>query len=178
MVKSTESAVRSPIRGTLRGFTAGAVALSLWVTLSGFAFAQEGKVVSKKDDVKITVSGGLDMKYIYRDGGLFYFMDKESFDQVPLEEKILEDLLDLLQENQDVFFVQHKDQIIDVALPDHIVLEVAEADPGFKGDTATGGTKPAVLVTGATIQVPLFILPGEKIKIDTRERTYIERVST
>jgi elongation factor P len=116
------------------------------------------------------------MQYLYNDGDLYYFMDQETYDQVPLNKEQIADTLNYLKEGNSVEVSSYKDEIVDVALPITVELEVTETDPGFKGDTATAGTKPATLETGLIIQVPLFINEGDVIKVDTRSATYIERV--
>ena len=115
------------------------------------------------------------MQYLYNDGDLYYFMDQENYEQMPLTQEQLGDALDYLKEGNAVEVSSYKDKIIGVTLPITVELEITETDPGFKGDTATAGTKPARLETGVTIQVPLFINEGDVIKVDTRTGTYIER---
>jgi elongation factor P len=116
------------------------------------------------------------MQYLYNDGDLYYFMDQETYEQIPFNKDQIADTLNYLKEGNSVEVSSYKDEIVDVALPITVELEVTETDPGFKGDTATAGTKPAKLETGLTIQVPLFINEGDVIKVDTRSATYIERV--
>jgi elongation factor P len=115
------------------------------------------------------------MQYLYNDGNLYYFMDQESFEQTPLTSSQLGDALNYLKEGNSVEVSSYKGEIVGIELPITVELEVAETEPGFKGDTATAGTKPAKLETGITIQVPLFINEGDIIKIDTRTGTYLER---
>jgi elongation factor P len=115
------------------------------------------------------------MQYLYNDGELYYFMDEESYEQMPLNASQLGDALSYLKEGNSVEVSSYKGQIVGIALPITVELEVTETEPGFKGDTATAGTKPARLETGLTIQVPLFISEGEVIKVDTRTGTYLER---
>ena len=117
------------------------------------------------------------MQYLYNDGDLYYFMDKESYEQMPLASEQLGDVLNYLKEGNTVELSSYKDNIVGVTMPITVDLEITETDPGFKGDTATGGTKPAKLETGLTIQVPLFINEGDVIKVDTRYGTYLERRS-
>ena len=117
------------------------------------------------------------MQYLYTDGDLYYFMDQETFEQTHLAREQLGDVLNFLKEGNSVEVTSYKGDIIGVELPITVVLEVTETDPGFKGDTATGGNKPATLETGYTIQVPLFINEGDILKIDTRTGTYLERSS-
>jgi len=116
------------------------------------------------------------MQYLYNDGDLFYFMDEENYEQISLNrEQLGEDSLNFLKENMSVQISSYKEDFIGVELPITVVLEVTETGPGFKGDTATGGTKPATLETGFVIQVPLFVNTGDTIKVDTRSGTYLER---
>jgi elongation factor P len=117
------------------------------------------------------------MQYLYNDGDLYYFMDQESFEQMPITKEQLGDALDYLKEGNTVELSSYKDKIVGVTLPITVELEVTHTEPGFKGDTATAGTKPARLETGLTIQVPLFINEGDIIKVDTRSGTYLERRS-
>ena len=115
------------------------------------------------------------MQYLYNEDNLYTFMDQENFEQVTLDASQLDGTLNFLKEGNSVEATSYKGEIVGVELPITVVMEVIETDPGFKGDTATGGTKPAKLETGFTIQVPLFINEGDIIKIDTRTGTYLER---
>jgi elongation factor P len=115
------------------------------------------------------------MQYLYNDGELYYFMDQENYEQMPFSAEQLGDALDYLKEGNSVEVTSYKDKIVGIELPITVDLEVTETDPGFKGDTATSGNKPAKLETGLTIQVPLFINIGDIIKVDTRTGTYLER---
>jgi elongation factor P len=117
------------------------------------------------------------MQYLYNDGDLYYFMDEENFEQMPLSLDQLGDAINYLKENMSLQVSSYKDSVIGVEMPITVELEVTETEPGFKGDTATGGTKPATLETGLTVQVPLFVNQGDKIKVDTRSATYLERAS-
>lgn len=116
------------------------------------------------------------MEYLYRDGDQFYFMDPQTYDNVPVARELMEGTLDFLKENEVCTFVMHKGEVIAVNGPDFVVLAIVEADPGHKGDTVQGGTKSVTLETGAKIQGPLFLNPGDKVKVDTRTGTYIQRV--
>lgn len=116
-----------------------------------------------------------DMQYLYNDGDLYYFMDEENFEQLPLNADQLGDAINYLKENMSLQVSSYKDSVIGVEMPITVELEVTETEPGFKGDTATGGTKPATLETGLTVQVPLFVNQGDIIKVDTRNGTYLER---
>jgi elongation factor P len=115
------------------------------------------------------------MQYLYSDGDLYYFMDSENFEQIPLSSSQLGEALNYLKEGNSVEVSSYKDEIVGIAMPITVELEVTGTEPGFKGDTATAGTKPAKLETGLTIQVPLFINEGDIIKVDTRTGTYLER---
>lgn len=117
------------------------------------------------------------MQYLYQDGDNYYFMDGESFDQIFLNKKQISSVLDFLQEQIVYDMVYFKDNPITVNPPMFMELEVTETQPGVRGNTAQGGaTKPATLETGLVLQVPLFVNEGDKIKIDTRDSLYIERV--
>jgi elongation factor P len=117
------------------------------------------------------------MQYLYRDTDLFHFMDNESYDQITLTADQLDDAIDYLIEGQNIDVVICKGSPINVELPVAVTLQVAETDPGFKGDTATGGSKPAKMETGLIVQVPLFIDTGDTIKVDTRSGEYLEKAS-
>jgi elongation factor P len=116
------------------------------------------------------------MQYLYNDGDAYYFMDEKTFEQIPISSEQLGDALDYLKENTSVEVSSYKGKLIGVELPITVELEVAETGPGYKGDTATAGNKPAKMETGITIQVPLFINNGDVIKVDTRTGQYLERV--
>ena len=116
-----------------------------------------------------------DMEYSYNDGDLYYFMDMETYDMIPLSKDMLGDAFRFVKENMSCKVMSYKGSVFGVEPPNFVELEVTETDPGFKGDTATNVTKPATLETGAEIKVPLFINPGDKIKIDTRSGEYLER---
>jgi elongation factor P len=116
-----------------------------------------------------------EMEYLYSDGELYYFMDVESYEQIPLEANKLGDNFRFVKENMTCKIVSYKGNVFSVEPPIFVELEVVDTEPGFKGDTATGTTKPATLETGATVKVPLFISTGDKLRIDTRTGEYIER---
>lgn len=116
-----------------------------------------------------------DMQYLYEDGDLFYFMDNETYDQTPINRSTLGDDFRFVTENMVCKILSFKGSVFAVEPPMFVELEVIETDPGFKGNTATNTLKPAVVSTGATVPVPLFIEIGEKIKIDTRTGEYLER---
>ena len=117
-----------------------------------------------------------EMQYLYYDGELYYFMDMETYEQLPLNESLVEDALPFIKENMQVTIQFYNGAAFSVEAPNFVELEVTETDPNFKGDTATGGNKPAVLETGARIMVPMFVNVGDKIRIDTRTSEYMERV--
>ena len=116
-----------------------------------------------------------DMQYLYNDGELYYFMDLESFEQLPLEESKLGDNFRFVKEEMLCKIISYKGNVFGVEPPMFVELEVTDTEPGFKGDTATGASKPATLETGAQIKVPLFINIGGVLKIDTRTGEYLER---
>ena len=116
------------------------------------------------------------MQYLYNDGNLYYFMDEQSFEQMPISASQLGDAINYLKEGMSLEVSSYKGELIGVELPITVELQVTETGPSFKGDTATTGTKPAELETGITIQVPLFVEEGDVIKIDTRSGNYLERV--
>lgn len=117
-----------------------------------------------------------DMQYLYNDGELYYFMDNESFEQLPLNKDQVENALPYIKENMNVNIKFFKGAAFSVEPPNFVEMVVTETDPGFKGDTATGGTKPAIIETGAKINVPLFVEEGQTIRIDTRTGEYMERI--
>ncbi len=116
------------------------------------------------------------MQYLYAQGDDLVFMDLETYEQFTIPFEKIEEKAKFLKENMEVDVLYYKNEPISIDLPTFVELEVVETEPGFKGDTATGGTKPAVLETGAKINVPLFINVGDKLKIDTRTGQYVERV--
>ncbi|WP_050698285.1 MULTISPECIES: elongation factor P [Eubacteriales] len=116
-----------------------------------------------------------DMQYLYSDGDLYYFMDSETFEQIPINKSVLNDNFKFVKENMDCKVLSYKGNVFGVEPPNFVELVIVETDPGFKGDTATNATKPAKLETGAEIKVPLFIDEGETIRIDTRTGEYMER---
>jgi len=117
------------------------------------------------------------MQYLYNEGDLYYFMDEENFEQLPINASQLGDALNYLKEGMSLEVSSYKGELVGVELPITVELEVVQTEPGFKGNTATAGNKPAKLETGLKIQVPLFINQGDIIKVDTRSGTYLERVS-
>ena len=117
-----------------------------------------------------------DMQYLYADGDLYNFMDNESYEQIALNKDSVGDAMTFVKENEMVKMLSHNGSIFAVEPPLFVELEITETEPGFKGDTATGATKPATVETGATVQVPLFVNQGDVIKIDTRTGEYLSRV--
>jgi elongation factor P len=115
------------------------------------------------------------MQYLYANGDTHAFMDTETYDQIELPEKSIEYELKFLQENMEVQVIQFQGEVLGVDLPNSVVLEVAETDPGIKGDTASGGSKPAKLSTGLVVQVPFFINVGDKLIINTTDSSYVSR---
>ena len=117
------------------------------------------------------------VQYLYSDNDWYYFMDEETFEQFPLDKGQLGNAVNYLKEGLSLQMSSFKDEIIGMELPVTIDLKVVATDPGFKGNTASGATKPATMETGLTIQVPLFINKDETIKVDTRSDEYLERAS-
>ena len=117
-----------------------------------------------------------EMQYLYNDGELYNFMDMETYDQIALSEDQIGDSLKFVKENEMVKMMSHKGQVFAVEPPLFVELEITECEPGVKGDTATGATKPCTVETGATLMVPLFVNQGDVIKIDTRTGEYLSRV--
>jgi elongation factor P len=115
------------------------------------------------------------MTYLYREGDDFVFMDSETFEQVPVPAATVGDGAGYLLENTEAVVAMHEGTTLYVELPTSVELVIAQTDPGLQGDRSTGGTKPATLETGATIQVPLFVSTGEKVKVDTRDGRYLGR---
>ncbi|HEX2094895.1 MAG TPA: elongation factor P [Longimicrobiaceae bacterium] len=118
------------------------------------------------------------MTYSYNDGHLYHFMDSQTYDDVPLAAEVIgEDQLKYLKEGMECDGLVHGEKVISVELPYFVTLEIVDTDPGVRGDTATGGTKPARLETGAVVQVPLFLNVGDVIRVDRREDKYMERAN-
>ena len=117
-----------------------------------------------------------DMQYLYSDGDLFHFMNVETYDQISLDTEAIGDALKFVKENEMVKICSYNGNVFAIEPPLFVELEITDTEPGFKGDTATGATKPAIVETGAKVMVPLFVENGEKIKIDTRTGEYLSRV--
>ncbi|MBR3418420.1 MAG: elongation factor P [Oscillospiraceae bacterium] len=116
-----------------------------------------------------------DMQYSYNDGDLYYFMDMETYEQIPISKDVIGDALDFVKEEEIVKVLSYKGNVFGIEPPFFVELTITSTEPGVKGNTATNATKPAVVETGAEIRVPLFINEGDKIRIDTRTREYMER---
>ena len=117
-----------------------------------------------------------DMQYLYQDGDLYNFMDVETYDQIALNADVVGDALKFVKENENVKICSHKGNVFSVEPPLFVELAITETEPGFKGDTAQGATKPAIVETGATVMVPLFVETGDVLNIDTRTGEYLSRV--
>lgn len=115
------------------------------------------------------------MEYSYNDGDLYYFMDMETYDMVPIDKSVLNDGFRFVLENMECLVSSYKGKVFSVEAPNFVELTITETDPGFAGNTATNATKPATLETGAEVKVPLFLESGEKIRVDTRSGEYLER---
>ena len=117
-----------------------------------------------------------DMQYLYEDGDMYVFMDTENYEQIMLNKSEIADAMKFVQENEMCKVCSYKGNVYAVEPPLFVELEITETEPGFKGDTATGASKPAIVATGAQVNVPLFVNQGDKIKIDTRTGEYLSRV--
>ena len=116
-----------------------------------------------------------EMQYLYEDGDLYYFMDNETYEQLPINKGVLSDNFKFVKENMECKVISYKGNVFGVEPPLFVELQITKTDPGFKGDTATNATKPATLETGAEVRVPLFIEEGEMVRVDTRIGEYMER---
>lgn len=117
-----------------------------------------------------------DMQYLYSDGDLYYFMDTTTFDQIAIGQETIGEALKFIKENEMIKVLSHNNEVFAVEPPINVELEITETEPGFKGDTATGASKPATVETGALVHVPLFVETGDIISIDTRTGEYLKRV--
>ena len=117
-----------------------------------------------------------EMQYLYSDSDLFYFMDVESYDQIAVNADTVGDSLKFVKENENVKVISYQGNVFSIEPPITVELDIIETEPGFKGDTAQGATKPAIVETGAQVMVPLFVEQGDKLKIDTRTGEYLSRV--
>ena len=140
-----------------------------------------GKVVDKTFNAGLKVeTANVDkrsMQYLYKDGSDFVFMDVDTYDQLPVPDGVVGTAANFLLENQNAIVATHDGSPLYVELPASVVLEISHTDPGLQGDRSTGGTKPATLETGAQINVPLFLETGTKVKVDTRDGSYLGRVN-
>jgi elongation factor P len=143
--------------------------------LTGSVLEKTFRAGDKIDEVRLEHRP---MQYSYQDGDLYYFMDQQTYDSIPLAKDVIgEDQLKYLKDGMECDGLVHGEKVISVELPFFVTLAVTETDPGVRGDTATGGTKPAKLETGAVVQVPLFLNEGDLIRVDRREDKYIERAN-
>lgn len=117
-----------------------------------------------------------EMTYLYDDGDLMYFMDTETYDQIPIPKELVGDAAGYIVPNGTASVLSADGEVVSVEPPAHVDLEVSQTDPGLKGDTATGGSKPATLETGVVVQVPLFVNVGDRVRVDTRSNDYLTRV--
>lgn len=129
------------------------------------------------DKVNVPNLEARSMTYLYKDGDMFVFMDQSNYEQIQLDEGAVETVIDYLKDNLEVEVLFFNHRAINVEPPVFVELVVTQTDPGLKGDTAQGGSKPATLETGAVITVPLYLQEGELIKVDTRTGSYVERVN-
>ena len=140
-----------------------------------------GKTVDKTFNAGLKIETATvdrrDMQYSYRDGDGFVFMDLTSYEQTYVTAETVGDAADLMLEGQDVIVAFHDDDVLFIELPAAVVLTISHTEPGLQGDRSSAGTKPATLETGAEIQVPLFLNTGDRVKVDTRSRSYISRVT-
>ena len=127
----------------------------------------------KVDEVRLEKR---EMQYLYSEGVTYYFMDLDTYEQTPVEQSVIGDRAGLLKESENAYLLVAREEVIGVDLPNFVALTVTHAEPGVKGDTATGAVKSATLETGYVVQVPLFINQGDILKIDTRTGHYVERV--
>lgn len=140
-----------------------------------------GKVIDRTFNAGVKVETAnvdkREMQYLYHDGDSYVFMDAASYDQIPVSEAVLAEAKDYLLENQNAVIALHDGNPLYVELPASVELTITFTEPGLQGDRSTGGTKPATLETGAVIQVPLFVDQGTKVKVDTRDGSYLGRVN-
>jgi elongation factor P len=127
----------------------------------------------KIDDVKLVAN---EMTFLYADESHYHIMDNETYEQIAIDAEMMTSVKDFLKENDTVKLLFRDSTPVDVEIPPHAILEITETEPGFRGDTATGGSKPATLETGLKVNVPLFLNIGDMVKVDTRTGEYLERV--
>ena len=140
---------------------------------SGRVIDQTCNAGTKFENVQLITK---EMQYLYNDGGTFYFMDNETYEQIPVPADFIGDSVKWFKENDDCQLLYADTELLGVQPPMFIEVEITETDPGFKGDTVQGGTKPATIETGAVIQVPMYLNQGEVIKVDTRDGKFVSRV--
>ena len=140
---------------------------------SGRVIDQTCNAGTKFENVQLITK---EMQYLYNDGDSFYFMDNETYEQIPVPADFIGDSVKWFKENDNCQLLYADAELLGVQPPMFIEVEITETDPGFKGDTVQGGTKPAVIETGATIQVPMYLNQGEVIKVDTRDGKFVSRV--
>ena len=140
---------------------------------SGRVIDQTCNAGTKFENVQLITK---EMQYLYNDGDSFYFMDNETYEQIPVPADFIGDSVKWFKENDNCQLLYADTELLGVQPPMFIEVEITETDPGFKGDTVQGGTKPATISTGATIQVPMYLNQGEKIKVDTRDGKFVQRV--
>jgi elongation factor P len=140
---------------------------------SGSIFEQSFRSGDKYRSVRIDKG---EASYLYGDGDFYHFLDSDTYEEVVLGRDLVADLLPLMKEGATVSLLRYQDTLIGIELPITVELAVADTDPGLRGDTVSGATKPARLETGATVQVPLFVGVGDVIRVDTRTGNYMERV--
>ncbi|HYP39594.1 MAG TPA: elongation factor P [Chloroflexia bacterium] len=128
---------------------------------------------AKFDDVRMERRP---LQFLYADGDQYNFMDPETYDQMAMGADVLGSAVNYIKENDTVDMLMYNEEVVEVDLPAAVVLTITQSDPGVRGDTATGATKPARLETGITVNVPLFVNEGDRIKVDTRSGKYLERV--
>jgi elongation factor P len=138
----------------------------------GAIFEQSFRSGDKFKAVRIEKS---EATYLYSDGDLYHFMDSQTYDQIPLDRSQVSEVLPFLKEGNPVNLLRYESEVIGVELPIAIELEVKQTEQGLRGDTVSGVTKPATLETGATVQVPLFVNQGDRVRVDTRTGNYLER---
>ena len=134
------------------------------------------RTFNPSDKFKVAVIEKKEMQYLYNEGGLYYFMDMETYDQIPLNKSQVEDALNFITENMMATLQFYNGEAFSVEPPTFVELTVTECEPGIQGDTSKAGYKPAKLETGYTISVPLFVNQGDKIRVDPRDGSYMERV--
>lgn len=140
---------------------------------SGRVIDQTCNAGSKFENVQLITK---EYQYLYNDGTNYYFMDQETYDQIPLDASVIGENAQWLLENDTVQLFYADSELLGVTPPMFLEAEITETDPGFKGDTVQGGSKPATLETGAVIQVPLYLSVGDKVKVDTRDGKFVSRV--